>query len=118
MSIELNDDQIYAIYDMESWWNNQTKQCFEVAGPAGTGKSFIIKYFIERLGLKYSEVLFLAFMGKAATRMAMDKLPARTIHSTIYDYQKVIARDDNGKMVSQNLYRSLLRKINLIKRSS
>jgi exodeoxyribonuclease-5 len=102
MGIELNDDQIYAIYDMESWWNSQTKQRFEVAGPAGTGKSFIIKYFIERLGLDYSEVLFLAFMGKAATRMAMDKLPARTIHSTIYDYEKVIARDDDGKIIFQD----------------
>jgi exodeoxyribonuclease-5 len=99
MSIELNDEQVYAVYDMETWWHKSTNQLFQVTGPAGCGKSTIIRYFIERLGLKFSEVLFLAYMGKAATRMAMSGLPARTIHSTIYDYVKVIDRDDDGKII-------------------
>lgn len=99
MGIELNDEQIYATYDMETWWYKGTKQLFQITGPAGCGKTTIIRYFIERIGLDFSEVLFLAFMGKAATRMAMTGLPARTIHSTIYDYVKVIARDEEGKII-------------------
>lgn len=99
MSIELNNEQIYAIYDMEHWWNSGTEQLFQISGAAGTGKTTLVRYLIERLGLSYKEVLFLAFMGKAASQMARNGLPAKTIHSAIYDYEKVIARDENGKMI-------------------
>lgn len=102
MGIELNNEQIYAIYDLEHWWNTQTKQVFEISGAAGTGKTTLIKYFIERLGLSHKEVLFVAFMGKAATQMARNGLPARTIHSAIYDYEKVIDRDKDGKIIFKN----------------
>ena len=39
MGIELNNDQIYAIYDLESWWSKQNEQVFEISGAAGTGKA-------------------------------------------------------------------------------
>jgi exodeoxyribonuclease-5 len=99
MSIELNNEQIYAVYDMEKWWNSSTEQLFQISGASGTGKSTLVNYLIERIGLDYKEVLFLAFMGKAASRLARNGLPARTIHSTIYDYEKVLARDDDGKII-------------------
>lgn len=99
MGIELNNDQIYAIYDLEHWWNSSTKQVFEISGSAGTGKSTLVKYFIERIGLDYNNVLFVAFMGKAASILARNGLPAKTIHSAIYDYKEKIARDEDGHII-------------------
>lgn len=99
MSIELNTEQIHAIYDMENWWNSRDRQVFEISGAAGTGKTTLVRYLIERLGLKYDEVLFVAFMGKAASQLARNGLPAKTIHSAIYDLVKVPERDENGKII-------------------
>ena len=64
-----------------------------------THNTTLVRYAIDRLGLTYDEVLFVAFMGKAATCLARNGLPAKTIHSTIYDYEKVLARDENGKII-------------------
>ena len=99
MNIELNTDQVYANYDIENWWNLQNKQVLGISGAAGTGKTTLIRYSIDRIGLKLENVLFVAFMGKAAVQMARTGLPAKTIHSAIYDYVESIARDEDGKMI-------------------
>ena len=62
-------------------------------------KTTIIKYFIERIGLSFEEVLFTSFSGKAVSQMARNGLPARTIHSSIYDYVETYARDENGALI-------------------
>ena len=86
MGIELNNDQIYALYDLEHWWHAASSdQVFEISGGPGTGKSFLVKYCIERLNLTNENVLYLAFMGKAASRLQREGLPAKTIHSAIYE---------------------------------
>ena len=99
MGIELNKEQIYAVYQGESWFKSQTNQVFEISGPAGSGKTTLILYLIDQLGLDLDQVLFVAYMGKAACRMALNGLPAKTIHSAIYKYEKVIARDEEGKII-------------------
>lgn len=102
MGIDLNNEQIHAIYDMEHWWNTRDKQVFEISGAAGTGKTTLVRYLIERLGLSYDEVLFVAYMGKAASQLARNGLPAQTIHSAIYDVEKVPDRDEDGKLIFKN----------------
>lgn len=38
MGIELNNDQVYCIYDLEHWYRSSTsKQLFQISGAAGTG---------------------------------------------------------------------------------
>ena len=49
MGIELNKEQIYAVYQGESWFRSQTNQVFEISGPAGSGKTTLILYLIEYL---------------------------------------------------------------------
>lgn len=102
MSIELNNEQIYALYDLQHWWKSSTQQIFEISGAAGTGKTTLVRYLIDSIGLTLDEVLFVAFMGKAASQLARHGLPAKTIHSAIYDYVKVPARDEDGKIIFLN----------------
>lgn len=100
LGIEFNTDQVHAIYSIENWWDTQKSQVYELAGGAGTGKTTLIRYLIERIGLDiYEDVLFLAFMGKAASQMNRNGLPAQTIHSAIYKYKKVADRDEYGHII-------------------
>ena len=62
-----------------------------------THNTTIVLYLIEKLGLKMSEVLVLAYQGKAACRMTMTGLPAKTIHSAIYRYEKELMKEHAEK---------------------
>ena len=62
-----------------------------------THNTTIVLYLIEKLGLRMDEVLFLAYQGKAACRMTMTGLPAKTIHSAIYHYEKEPMKDSDGR---------------------
>lgn len=97
MGILLNEQQIDATYKADMWWNGSSEQVFEISGAAGTGKTFLVRYLIERFDLDLDEVLFVAYMGKAAMALARNGLPAKTIHSTIYNYEKVLDKVD-GKI--------------------
>lgn len=99
MGIEFSNEQIYAIYDLENWWNSRNNQVFEISGSPGTGKTTLIMYFIEQLGLTLDEVAFVAYTGKAATQMSRNGIPGRTIMSTIYNYERLPARDEDGKII-------------------
>lgn len=100
MGIEFNDQQIHALYDIENWWSDHNDQVYELSGAAGTGKTTLIRYFIERIGLDLTDVAFVAYMGKAAMQMARNGLPAQTIHSFIYKYEQRVVRDDDGNIVT------------------
>ncbi len=99
MGIELNSQQLQASYMAQRWWNQREEQVFEISGAAGTGKTTVIRYVMDALNIDLDEVLFLAFMGKAATVMAKNGLPAQTIHSAIYEPIKVPKLDENGKVM-------------------
>lgn len=99
MGIELNTEQVYAIYELEHWWHSKDNQLFQITGGPGTGKTTLVRYFIERLGLSLENVLFVAYMGKAASILQQNGLPAKTIHSAIYDYVEKFDRDENGHII-------------------
>ena len=99
MGIDFNTEQVECIYKAENWWHGSGDQVFEISGAAGTGKTTIVRYLTERLNLDANEVLYVAFMGKAATCLARNGLPAATIHSTIYHYEKEPYVDENGNYV-------------------
>jgi len=99
MGIELNTEQVYAIYELEHWWHSKDNQLFQITGGPGTGKTTLVRYFIDRLGLNLENVLFVAYMGKAASILQRNGLPAKTIHSAIYDYVEKLDRDENGHII-------------------
>lgn len=99
MGIELNNDQILGSCKLERWWKSRYKQTISVGGKAGCGKTTFILYFIDRIGLPLDEVLFVSYMGKAVSRMIQTGLPAKTLHSTCYTYEKEPARGEDGKII-------------------
>lgn len=64
------------------------KKIFVISAPAGAGKSSIVPFIIEEMGLMDEEVLYMAYAGKAARVMRDKGMPASTIHHTIYNARK------------------------------
>jgi exodeoxyribonuclease V len=88
---QLTDDQTSAIRAAVDWYKNRRKvqQVFQINGLAGTGKTSIIPYIIDDLGLDPERnVVFGTYTGKAALVLRKKGIPCRTIHSLIYELVK------------------------------
>ena len=103
MGIILNEQQDECVKMAVKWFNNfSSKQTFEISGPAGSGKTTIVKTIIQNLGLKMEDVLFVAYVGKAALQLTRSGVNGRTIHSAFYDIEFVPVKDDDGKPMVKN----------------
>lgn len=90
---EIGEEEMTCIYVND-------KEHLFLCGPfIPTHNTTIVKYFIERLGLSYDNVLFMAYAGKAATQLARNGIPAKTIHSSIYNYEEKIVKDEKGHII-------------------
>lgn len=94
-----NEQQSEAITKGVKWFKKRKKQVFEIAGFAGTGKTTLVRWILEACNISVDEGLYVAFVGKAAMVLSMRGLPARTIHSAIYECIDVPKLDKNGKFV-------------------
>lgn len=99
MSIEYNVQQKEIITSSVPWFRRGIKQVLEISGPAGSGKTTIARAIMEILGLKMDEVLFMAYVGKAAMALARNGLNAKTIHSSIYELVMVPKLDEYGNAI-------------------
>ena len=92
-----SDTQYRAIAAIRDWFENHTEQqqVFRLFGYAGTGKSTVLRFALEELGLEHQRsdedgesctpgVVTATFTGKAALVLRRKGTPARTIHSLIY----------------------------------
>jgi exodeoxyribonuclease-5 len=86
-----SDTQARAIATIRQWFETRTEQqpVFRLFGFAGTGKSTVLKFALDDLGLvPHSDdtpgVVTATFTGKAALVLRRKGTPARTIHSLIY----------------------------------
>ena len=92
-----SDTQYRAIAAIRDWFENDTEQqqVFRLFGYAGTGKSTVLRFALEELGLEHQRsdedresctpgVVTATFTGKAALVLRRKGTPARTIHSLIY----------------------------------
>lgn len=94
--MELNNEQIIAVREASKWWKSRTKQVFEISGPAGSGKTTLVYILMENMNINPENVLFMAFVGKAAMELKRKGNNAKTIHSTIYDLEEVPLLDETG----------------------
>ena len=70
MGIVLNDQQEECVKKAVSWFHKiSSKQTFEISGPAGSGKTTIVRTIIQELGINIEDVLFVAYVGKAALQL-------------------------------------------------
>lgn len=88
MSIILEKPQQDAVQMITEWFKKANKQPFVLAGLAGTGKTTIVKYFMDKLNLHPDDVAFVAYTGKAALVLTSMGTPARTIHKLIYQAEE------------------------------
>lgn len=105
MGIVLNDQQEQCIAKALKWFHSiptTKKQRFEISGPAGSGKTTIVKEIIKELDLDMVNVLFVAFVGKAALQLSRSGVDGKTIHSAFYDVEFVPIKDEYGRNVIRN----------------
>ncbi len=97
MIVTPSDIQARAIAAIKDWFQNRSheQQVFRLFGYAGTGKSTVLKFALDELGLDPHRsdraggncvpgVVTATFTGKAALVLRRKGTPARTIHSLIY----------------------------------
>lgn len=96
----LNDGQRHVIQAARAWYRlarnkgARVRPYFYFTGLAGTGKTYLLPFLIDALGV--NEVCYAAFSGKAASVMRKRGLAgATTIHSLIY--RPVVYEDANGR---------------------
>ena len=99
---ELNPQQQNAVKESYKWFKKQNNQVFEISGPAGSGKTSIVNELVKKLNLKHEEVLFMAYVGKAAMALTLKGNYAKTIHSTIYDLVEVPKYDEDNNVIMKN----------------
>lgn len=103
MGIILNDQQEECVKMAIKWFkSSSSKQTFEISGPAGSGKTTIVRTIIQELGVDINDVLFVAYVGKAALQLTRSGVNGRTIHSTFYNIEFVPVKDENGAIVIRN----------------
>lgn len=99
MSIELTTEQVSLQHELKKWWSQNTRQIYVYSGCAGTGKTTMVKLFIEEMGLENKDVVCCALAGKAVTVLASHGLQAKTIHSLIYRPMLIDAIDEDGNKI-------------------
>jgi len=101
-----SDAQHRAIAAIKEWFANSAhqQQVFRLFGYAGTGKSTVLRFALEELGLEHQDrgdgndscvpgVVTATFTGKAALVLRRKGTPARTIHSLIYSVIEATEED-------------------------
>lgn len=66
VDISLSKTQEQAVESIEKWFKGNQDQTYFLSGYAGTGKTTLVNYVIEKLGIKLDEVAFACYTGKAA----------------------------------------------------
>lgn len=82
--MEFTHDQEVAIDETVKWFKSKSKPYFCISGRAGVGKTTIVPYIIDQLGLNIQDVAICAYTGKAALRLVEQGLQASTIHHLLY----------------------------------
>ena len=101
----LTDEQQALVKACYSWFYNDNDLVFEYSGGPGTGKSFVMNFIIDYLGISRSQIAPMAFTGAAAVNMrTKGLLNAVTIHSWIYHTTITQKLDSSGNYVMDEYF--------------
>lgn len=82
--MEIGRQQQDAVAKILEWHRKESGRPFVLCGYAGTGKTTLVRYITDKLGL---EAKYATLTGKAALVLRKyNDVPAQTIHSLIYKY--------------------------------
>ena len=104
MKVTLTADQERAQNLIIEWYTNTDDQVFVLSGYAGTGKTFLIDYLVNKvLQLKVgTEAVFVSPTGKAAANLVKNGTLAGTLHSLIYiRNEDDFDVDENGEILER-----------------
>lgn len=88
--LKLSTCQLTALEKLEIFFDNNN-QVFILKGYAGTGKTTILKGVVEYLNSKKKSFTLMAPTGRAAKVLRDKTTFGKTIHSSIYDFENLIA---------------------------
>ena len=92
----LNRSQQQVFNEAIRWWKSGNEQTFEISGPPGSGKTFLLNYIIDSLNIDRDKIAPMAYTGAAAINMRNHGLlNARTCYSWLYDCIKCPVLDEN-----------------------
>ncbi|PZR08785.1 MAG: hypothetical protein DI539_22480 [Flavobacterium psychrophilum] len=96
MAIKLNEGQKEAFKAIQKFIDHPAVDTFVLKGYAGTGKTFLMQHVAKWLEEKKFSFSLLASTGRAATVLrGKTGLTARTVHSELYQFNKVDGADDD-----------------------
>ena len=91
----LTGDQARALASLQSFVCSQSEKCFILEGYAGSGKTFLIRRFVQWLASENMGFLLAAPTGRAGKVLANKTgYPAGTLHRAIYAMDKLLVRKD------------------------
>lgn len=101
----LTKEQRLLVNDCYNWFYNEDSLVFEYTGGPGTGKSFILNYIIDCIGINREQIAPMAYTGAAAVNMrTKGLLNAGTIHSWIYHTSVTQKQDKLGNVIIDDYF--------------
>lgn len=81
-------EQFSAVDKLEQWYRDYKHQVIDLCGVIGTGKLEIIKEFIDRIGFKEFQVMFVSENQSTVINLALKQKHAYYLDSVLYSYYK------------------------------
>ncbi|MEO2202409.1 ATP-dependent RecD-like DNA helicase [Paenibacillus pabuli] len=97
--MEFTNGQKEAFSGLKDWWKRLYKQIYVINGYAGVGKTTIVKYFLEDIGIEPHQYRIMTLSGKASLVLTNKGTPAKTMHSEMYYLEVTDERLPSGRIV-------------------
>ena len=119
MDIVLNNGQKQLVNDAIQWWRHKTYQTFEISGPPGCGKTWIVNYIIDSLSIDRSRIAPMAYTGSAAINMRTKGMAnAGTIFSWLYNFEQKVMVDMNGLPIIDPIFNKAKTRLEFVPKKS
>lgn len=113
----LNNDQSRVYYKALEWYKKGNDQTFEISGPPGSGKTYLINYIIDSLGIDRDRVAPMSYTGAAAINMRVKGMyNARTCYSWLYNCVQQTVLNEYGLPVMDPIFNRPKTKIQFVKK--